>query len=351
MECQVDTENLKLPTTLGDLEAYNDALASCMAEHSALAYKGHRDIAESLINSGFDRVVIFREGGTNAYLARCASDNDSGGRDWVLAWRGTESDYQDIIADVTFFKRTSDYREQWRVHGGFLSAMEAVWGSWWDPKLPKDTKDIKVLRAGSPGITEIIAEKVGTGDRILVTGHSLGGALAQLAAFYIHRDLSSSIKKVAAVYTFGSPRVFGIKQAKYLNKELPYPYFRVVNCADIVPHVPPLLLGFRHSGKNIYIQRNGELHKNPSWAHVFWDVGWRQGVLVAITLPLVWCGVAYLELLTSFTFGWYVKLILMGLIAAVVVMLLPKILHFLPLKLKWRLVKDHFMKAYKKGVG
>ncbi|WP_018947914.1 hypothetical protein [Thioalkalivibrio sp. AKL17] len=71
--------------------------------------------------------------GTNAYLARCGSTPEEGGRRWVLAWRGTEADYQDIIADVTVFKRTADYHHKWRVHGGFLTALQAVWGSWWNP--------------------------------------------------------------------------------------------------------------------------------------------------------------------------------------------------------------------------
>ena len=61
------------------------------------------------------------------------------------------------------------------------------------------------------------------------TGHSLGGALAILAATLI------SPTRHGAVYTFGAPRVanykffFGLKM----------PIFRVVNSADIVPRVPP----------------------------------------------------------------------------------------------------------------
>lgn len=345
----MDSERLRFPP-LSDGMSYDSGLASCMAAHSDLVYKGHRKIAQSLTSAGFDRVIIFREGGTNAYLARSNSSHESGKRCWVLAWRGTEADYQDIIADVTFFKRTSDYAKRWRVHGGFLSAMQTVWGSWWDPELPEDREGAEVLRAGSRGITEVIAEEVSEQDRVVVTGHSLGGALAQLSAFYIHRDLSPSEQRLAAVYTFGSPRVFGAKQAKHLDAESPYPHFRVVNGADLVPRVPPLLLGFRHAGRNVYIKRNGSIREDPSWLHVFTDVGWRQAFMLGVALLLVWAGFTWLEAATQIVFSGLVKAVVMVVIAVGVVMLLPKLLHILPGKTRWRLVCDHFMDAYERGV-
>lgn len=345
----MDTQHLPFPTRAG-FSDYDTDLATCMAAHSALVYKGHHEIATPLTTGGYDRAVIFRDGGTNAYLARCGSIPEEGGRRWVLAWRGTEADYQDIIADVTFFKRTSDYGNKWRVHGGFLSALQAVWGSWWAPNLPDEADGAKVTRVGSKGVTEVIARKLGGQDRLVVTGHSLGGALAQLAAFYLGRDLFSDSDKLAAVYTFGSPRVFGSDQAKHLENVSPYPHFRIVNGADLVPRVPPLMFNFRHTGRNVYIERNGGIRKDPSWWGVFKDVGWHQAVLVVLTLLLVWGGFAWLESAELMASSWPLRGAVMAVLAGGAVLLLPKLLRLLPGTARWRLVSDHFMEAYATGV-
>nr|WP_231373920.1 lipase family protein [Thioalkalivibrio sp. ALE11] len=322
----MDTTRLSFPEATG-LRRYDAELASCLADHSTLVYKGHREIVTTLTAAGYDRVVIFRDGGTNAYLARCGSTPEEGERRWVLAWRGTEADYQDIIADVTVFKRTADYQRQWRVHGGFLTALQGVWGSWWDPDLPDNADGAEVTRVGAEGVTEIIAREVGEQDRLVVTGHSLGGALAQLAAFYLHRDLFGDGGQLAAVYTFGSPRVFGAEQARHLERASPYPHFRIVNGADLVPRVPPVVIGFRHTGCNVYIERNGDIRKAPSWWRVFKDVGWRQAVLVGLTLLLVWGGLTGLEALGMVTLPWYAKGIVMAVLAIAAAQLLPKLLR------------------------
>jgi hypothetical protein len=70
------------------------------------------------------------------------------------------------------------------------------------------------------------------------TGHSLGGAMATLAA---------SLHPVQAVYTFGAPRVGDLRFAQSLSKA---PLFRVVNRPDIVQLLPPSLppFGYRHAG-------------------------------------------------------------------------------------------------------
>jgi hypothetical protein len=72
---------------------------------------------------------------------------------------------------------------------------------------------------------------------IYITGHSLGGALAQIAAAVFGRD------QIAFCYTFGSPRVGN----SYFDPWVKPPSYRVVNTADIVPQVP-LPIIYRHSG-------------------------------------------------------------------------------------------------------
>jgi triacylglycerol lipase len=78
---------------------------------------------------------------------------------------------------------------------------------------------------------------------ILLTGHSLGGALATL--FYV--DLKAHGYQNVALYTYGAPRVGNIKFSHYLN-QLGNCY-RIMNTEDIVTNLP-----FPISGKWLYEQ-------------------------------------------------------------------------------------------------
>lgn len=69
---------------------------------------------------------------------------------------------------------------------------------------------------------------------IIVTGYSLGGALATITAL----ELQNKYKKVSAMYNYGAPRVGDIDFAKFYNKQIPNSY-RVIHDKDLVPHVPP----------------------------------------------------------------------------------------------------------------
>lgn len=88
------------------------------------------------------------------------------------------------------------------------------------------------------------------GSKILLTGHSLGGALAVMAAAHIQNVYGN----VGALYTMGQPRVGNDVFAQFMTSFIPNT-FRVVNYADQVPHVPQSILGFKHSGTEIWYQR------------------------------------------------------------------------------------------------
>jgi triacylglycerol lipase len=87
-----------------------------------------------------------------------------------------------------------------------------------------------------------------------ITGHSLGAALATLAASRLSGDGSVRLQ---GAYTFGSPRVgdgaFGTA--------IGVPIYRFRNDSDIVPHLPLGLL-FRHVGQLQFIDGAGHLHRN-----------------------------------------------------------------------------------------
>jgi hypothetical protein len=71
-----------------------------------------------------------------------------------------------------------------------------------------------------------------------ITGHSLGGALAQLAAWRLHRQFVP----VHQVCTFGAPMVGNEGAAQAFDREFPGKIFRYVNAPDLVPKLPTVSL-------------------------------------------------------------------------------------------------------------
>lgn len=78
---------------------------------------------------------------------------------------------------------------------------------------------------------------------IHVSGHSLGAALATLAAIDIRENAKNPL---AAVYTYGSPRVGNDAFSARYNAVLGNKTCRVMNSSDLVPEIPPPVqfLGF-----------------------------------------------------------------------------------------------------------
>jgi triacylglycerol lipase len=104
-----------------------------------------------------------------------------------------------------------------RFHRGFLDALEAIW----EPLFAAVDR----------------AQK--TKERPLwVTGHSLGGALALLAAWRFQRNFLS----VHEILTFGAPMIGNDAAAKAFEQEFSGKIFRFVDFEDLVPHLPSVSL-------------------------------------------------------------------------------------------------------------
>ena len=94
-------------------------------------------------------------------------------------------------------------------------------------------------------------------NNVMITGHSLGGALAYLYAFDVMINLPKTLI-IDSVITFGSPRV-GNNLFVNLYNSYVIPSFRITHYYDIVPHVPEELLGFQHVSEEVwYNEQNTE---------------------------------------------------------------------------------------------
>jgi triacylglycerol lipase len=131
------------------------------------------------------------------------------------------------------------------VHKGFLNALHAVWG--------------RALAGGREILPKRLLDR---GNRkVWLTGHSLGGALAELCAaqaFFI------SQVPIQGVYTFGQPRVGNEAFAGAVHAAFGPRIFRFINDRDIVPRVPLFGMGFRHYGNETFFNHNGERSDQPS---------------------------------------------------------------------------------------
>ena len=75
-------------------------------------------------------------------------------------------------------------------------------------------------------------------EHLIITGHSLGGAVATIIAAHLQDHLPW-----IDLVTFGSPRPGGRKFARRLR----VPHHRFVHGHDVVPHMPLAAFGFRHT--------------------------------------------------------------------------------------------------------
>lgn len=109
-----------------------------------------------------------------------------------------------------------------------------------------------------PRLKLLLEKSVLPGGKVVVTGHSLGGALAALTALRISTELRADVD---TVYTFGMPRPGDPAFAELYNRQLGSNTYRLVHGEDLVPTVAPSELGFRHLGRFLRCERQGRFDK------------------------------------------------------------------------------------------
>jgi hypothetical protein len=94
---------------------------------------------------------------------------------------------------------------------------------------------------------------------IVFTGHSLGGALAEIAAADFHILTNGKFSERVSVTTFGQPRVGNPEWARYVQS-LPFAsrFTRIVADRDPVAQLPPRFLNYQFAGSQYEINRSNE---------------------------------------------------------------------------------------------
>lgn len=164
---------------------------------------------ELFARASLKELQFFDEGSTQAALVAA--------KDFcVLVFRGT-ADLRDWLTNLRV--APGEWPGGGRVHQGFARASAKVW------------------QAICSALHEVSLPT-------FATGHSLGGALATLAA---------SQHRFQATYTFGAPRVGDDRFWQTLQG----PLHRVVHDKDVVPTLPPRRLGYAHGGYLVHLRADG----------------------------------------------------------------------------------------------
>lgn len=218
----------------------NSPLGLSSLYHAETAYCGpdfmNMDYDTNQYTKGFKPTFHIEYGGKNStqgYIGYQTNINAI-----VVSFRGTE-DVKNWITDLTAYRvpwpmcdntNEDDGDGGCSVHKGFYQAEQNVIG------------DV-LSQVGS------LLNKYPSYD-VLVTGHSLGAALATLTAFdiaYAYPDAN------VVVNNYGSPRMFNQAGADFASSgKMVTIGARRTHCKDIVIHQPPMALNFVHVAGEIY---------------------------------------------------------------------------------------------------
>jgi hypothetical protein len=208
-----------------DSEARADwPVAETLGTISNLAYLSPVEASNSYRKLGFAEFMPVVSGSMIGYVIAVEDVT-------IIVFRGTNAgEVSDWLANLNLLEAATPHGP---VHDGFLTAYQSL----------------------KPQIVELLTTR--KPKRLWLAGHSLGGALAVVAAF----DLIDNEKfAVQGVMTFGQPMVAKAQLASHLDNILLGKYAHFVNHSDIVARVPP---GYSTCGSLVMFTDNGVLRSKP----------------------------------------------------------------------------------------
>ncbi|WP_265036441.1 host RNA manipulator TomO [Wolbachia endosymbiont (group A) of Anomoia purmunda] len=128
-----------------------------------------------------------------------------------------------------------------KIHSGFYSLFKDSWGSVYE--ILKGHANDKKLEIKD--------------FKFNLTGHSMGGAIANIAALHLSVEEGAEDLHVA---TLASPRVFDPYAAKVYEERLRKNTIRVVNLSDFIPSLPSGSMGYKHVGEQLRISSSSLLY-------------------------------------------------------------------------------------------
>ena len=219
----IDTAPFQLDSLSKSPFTWKAALSLALA--SKLAYESDQSVKSTCHGSarswGFDSSEFIDEDDTQCFVALSPQIA-------LVAFRGTES-RGDWLKNINVPGRTREYGV---VHRGFLGAFQSV-----ESRLRSALSD-------------------SFGRKLILTGHSLGGALATVMAAEWQDFLPA-----AWVITFGQPAVGSGAFRMFFLQHYSGKFFRFVNRDDVVPRVPP---GYEHVGRLLHFDVNNGLRNGQS---------------------------------------------------------------------------------------
>ncbi|KAL0537955.1 hypothetical protein IC582_026947 [Cucumis melo] len=203
---------------------YNHTFALVMVEYAAAVYISDMTALFTWtcsrchgLTEGFEvvQLVVDVESCLQSYVG-VAKDPQA----VIIAFRGTRgTSIQNWIEDLFWKQLDLDYPGMpgAKVHSGFYRAYHCT-----------------TIRPAILNAVKKAKEAYGDLD-IIVTGHSMGGAIAAFCALDLIVNHNATNVQVV---TFGQPRIGNAAFASYYSKHLPKTT-RVTHGHDIVPHLPP----------------------------------------------------------------------------------------------------------------
>jgi len=205
----------------------------------AQASPKHRKMMQSMLDQPRKLGLANAGNATSAQLAtvqRSAQPNqhfgwvcvDAANSRLIVAYRGTEF-FHDWLDDFDFIPAPyAPIPGRGTVHQGFQLVYYSI----------------------RDNVRQLVQKYGANCTSLLITGHSLGGALVGVSAPDLLNDVAANLAPLA--YTWAEPRVGHSDFVSFFNTHVNVCY-RIANVWDVVPHLPPVLAFYEHEGNSVTI--------------------------------------------------------------------------------------------------